>query len=86
MDSAELPVVLTADDRHLIESKLAGLAESPDAIGGMTVFLLCALHGDLVRVTPNHVCPVINLFDKVVVVRGKEVLGAVKVDARGMVQ
>ena len=42
--------------------------------------------GDLVRVTPNHVCPVINLFDKVVVVRGKEVLGAVKVDARGMVQ
>jgi D-serine deaminase-like pyridoxal phosphate-dependent protein len=42
--------------------------------------------GDLVRVTPNHVCPVINLFDKVVVVRGQEVLGAVKVDARGMVQ
>ena len=41
---------------------------------------------DLVHVTPNHVCPVINLFDKVVVVRGKEVLGAVKVDARGMVQ
>ncbi|MEA3156282.1 MAG: hypothetical protein QOK44_3871 [Betaproteobacteria bacterium] len=39
MDSAELPVVLTADDRHLIESKLAGLAERPDAIGGMTVFL-----------------------------------------------
>jgi D-serine deaminase-like pyridoxal phosphate-dependent protein len=39
-----------------------------------------------VRVTPNHVCPVINLFDKVVVVRGQEVLGAVKVDARGMVQ
>ncbi|HQX85970.1 MAG TPA: D-TA family PLP-dependent enzyme, partial [Aestuariivirga sp.] len=42
--------------------------------------------GDLVRVIPNHVCPVINLFDKVVLVRGREVLGAVKVDARGKVQ
>jgi len=42
--------------------------------------------GDLVRVTPNHVCPVSNLFDKVVIVRGNEVIGAVRVDARGMVQ
>ena len=42
--------------------------------------------GDLVRVTPNHVCPVINLFDKVVLIRGPEVLGAVTVDARGKVQ
>jgi D-serine deaminase-like pyridoxal phosphate-dependent protein len=41
--------------------------------------------GDLLRVTPNHVCPVVNLFDKVVFVRGEEVLGAVKVDARGQV-
>ena len=24
--------------------------------------------GDLVRITPNHVCPVTNLFDKVVLV------------------
>lgn len=42
--------------------------------------------GDLVRVTPNHVCPVTNLFDEVVFVRGNKVLGAVKVDARGLVQ
>jgi len=42
--------------------------------------------GDLVRVTPNHVCPVSNLYDKVVFVKGNEVLGAVKVDARGTVQ
>jgi len=42
--------------------------------------------GDLVRITPNHVCPVTNLFDKVIFVRGEEVLGAVKVDARGTVQ
>lgn len=42
--------------------------------------------GDLVAVTPNHVCPVSNLFDRVVFVRGTEVLGAVIVDARGRVQ
>jgi D-serine deaminase-like pyridoxal phosphate-dependent protein len=42
--------------------------------------------GDLVQINPNHVCPVTNLFDKVVIVRGSEVLGAVKVDARGTVQ
>jgi D-serine deaminase-like pyridoxal phosphate-dependent protein len=42
--------------------------------------------GGLVRITPNHVCPVTNLFDRVVFIRGEEVLGAVKVDARGTVQ
>ncbi len=42
--------------------------------------------GDVVRVLPNHVCPVSNLFDRVVLVRGSEVLGAVRVDARGAVQ
>ncbi|MFM8746394.1 MAG: alanine racemase [Aestuariivirga sp.] len=42
--------------------------------------------GDLIRITPNHVCPVTNLFDKVVFVSGEEVLGAVRVDARGAVQ
>jgi D-serine deaminase-like pyridoxal phosphate-dependent protein len=42
--------------------------------------------GDVLRITPNHVCPVSNLFDKVVFVKGDEVLGAVKVNARGTVQ
>jgi D-serine deaminase-like pyridoxal phosphate-dependent protein len=42
--------------------------------------------GDLVRITPNHACPVSNLFDRVIFVRGTDVLGAVKVDARGLVQ
>lgn len=42
--------------------------------------------GDLVRITPNHVCPVSNLFDEVILVQGENVLGAVKVDARGTVQ
>jgi D-serine deaminase-like pyridoxal phosphate-dependent protein len=42
--------------------------------------------GDMLRVTMNHVCPVNNLFDKIVFVRGDNVLGAVRVDARGKVQ
>lgn len=42
--------------------------------------------GDLVRVLPNHVCPVSNLYDRVVFVKGSEVVGAVRVDARGRVQ
>jgi D-serine deaminase-like pyridoxal phosphate-dependent protein len=42
--------------------------------------------GDLLRITPNHVCPVTNLFDRVVFVKGEEVLGAARVDARGTVQ
>lgn len=41
--------------------------------------------GQRVRVLPNHVCPVSNLFDRVVFVRGPEVIGSVRVDARGMV-
>ena len=41
--------------------------------------------GEMVRIVPNHVCPVSNLFDEVVFVRGQEVLGAAKVDARGKV-
>jgi D-serine deaminase-like pyridoxal phosphate-dependent protein len=42
--------------------------------------------GDLLRIVPNHVCPVSNLFDKVVFIRGQTILGAMKVDARGCVQ
>jgi D-serine deaminase-like pyridoxal phosphate-dependent protein len=42
--------------------------------------------GELVRVIPNHVCPVSNLFDRVVFIDRDQVLGAIKVDARGLVQ
>ena len=41
--------------------------------------------GQQVRVVPNHVCPVSNLYDRVVILDGEAVLGAVKVDARGTV-
>ncbi len=42
--------------------------------------------GARVRVVPNHVCPVSNLFDRVVLVDGDRVLGSVRVDARGTVR
>jgi D-serine deaminase-like pyridoxal phosphate-dependent protein len=42
--------------------------------------------GEKIRIVPNHVCPVSNLFDKVILVRGETVLGAARVDARGKVQ
>ena len=41
--------------------------------------------GDLVRIIPNHVCPVSNLYNKVAFTRGGDVLGYANVDARGRV-
>jgi D-serine deaminase-like pyridoxal phosphate-dependent protein len=70
------------------------------ALGGAAVYDLSEEHGfldvssapekpdvgDAVRIVPNHACPVSNLFDRVVIVDGERVLGAVDVDARGTVQ
>jgi D-serine deaminase-like pyridoxal phosphate-dependent protein len=42
--------------------------------------------GEQIKIIMNHTCPVNNLFDKVMFVRGNEVLGSVPVDARGKVQ
>jgi D-serine deaminase-like pyridoxal phosphate-dependent protein len=39
--------------------------------------------GDVVRIVPNHVCVVVNMFDEVVLVRGDEILGTLPVAARG---
>ena len=41
--------------------------------------------GDIVRIIPNHVCPVINLFDRVLLTRSEEIIGYARVDARGAV-
>lgn len=41
--------------------------------------------GDRVRVIPNHVCVVSNLFDRVNLIRGEEVVETVPVAARGRV-
>jgi D-serine deaminase-like pyridoxal phosphate-dependent protein len=61
---------------------IAGLSEEHGHVTGPN---LPWRVGDLVRIVPNHVCPVSNLFDRVVIVDGAEVLGAVRVDARGRV-
>ncbi|PVE23751.1 alanine racemase [Microvirga sp. KLBC 81] len=41
--------------------------------------------GEMVRIIPNHVCPVSNLFDDVTFVRGDDVIDTVPVAARGKV-
>jgi D-serine deaminase-like pyridoxal phosphate-dependent protein len=42
--------------------------------------------GDRVEVIPNHVCPAVNLFDELTVVRGGRVVDAWRVAARGKVR
>ena len=39
--------------------------------------------GEVVAILPNHACPVVDLFDSFVAVRGGEVVGTWPVDARG---
>jgi D-serine deaminase-like pyridoxal phosphate-dependent protein len=68
--------------RELPDAAIANLSEEHGHVTGPN---LPWRVGDLVRIVPNHVCPVSNLFDKVVIVDGDDVLGAVRVDARGRV-
>ena len=39
--------------------------------------------GDVVRIVPNHVCVVVNMVDRLVSVRGHEIVGEIAVAARG---
>ncbi len=39
--------------------------------------------GDIVRIVPNHVCVVVNMVDRLVTVRGGEIVGELPVAARG---
>ena len=39
--------------------------------------------GEIVRVVPNHVCVVVNMVDRLVAVRGEEIVGELAVAARG---
>ena len=41
--------------------------------------------GDLVRVIPNHVCVVVNMVDRLVAVKGGEIVGEMAVAARGKI-
>ena len=42
--------------------------------------------GERVEIIPNHICPVVNLFDEMTLVRGDEVVGSWTVAARGKKQ
>jgi len=39
--------------------------------------------GDIVRVIPNHVCVVVNMFDQLVAVRDDNIVDVIPVEARG---
>ncbi len=39
--------------------------------------------GDVVRIVPNHVCVVVNMVDRLITVRGGEIVGELSVAARG---
>lgn len=41
--------------------------------------------GDIVRIIPNHVCVVVNMVDRLVTVRGDELVGTIDVAARGRI-
>ncbi len=40
--------------------------------------------GEVVRIVPNHVCVVVNMVDRLVAVRGEEIVGEIMVAARGL--
>lgn len=53
-----------------------------------TIFLDPALHyaveiGGTVRIIPNHICPVVNLYDHFYLVEGEEVLSQYRIACRG---
>lgn len=42
--------------------------------------------GDQVRIIPNHICPVVNLYDYFYLVSGEDVLHEIPIDCRGKLQ
>ncbi|HEX5148982.1 MAG TPA: alanine racemase [Candidatus Limnocylindrales bacterium] len=62
-------VITRVNDHH-------GIAELPAGVARPAV-------GEVVLIVPNHVCPVVNLVDELVVVRDGQVVDRWPVDARG---
>lgn len=67
------------------DAVLAGLSEEHGVMDLRAVSGRQPAIGDRVRIIPNHVCPVSNLFDRVALCRGDEVEAMVPVAARGRV-
>ena len=54
---------------------------------GFLNLINCAVQpevGEIVRVIPNHVCVVVNMFNELVLVRDSKIIDVTKVDARGL--
>ncbi|MHA6300083.1 D-TA family PLP-dependent enzyme [Devosia sp. CAU 1758] len=72
---------------HVVEypdAKVVGLSEEHGTID----LSACATRpkiGDVIRIVPNHCCPVTNLFDKVNLIRNGDLLETLDVAARGRV-
>jgi D-serine deaminase-like pyridoxal phosphate-dependent protein len=72
---------------HIVEfpdARIVGLSEEH----GTLDISACASKpdiGDLVRIVPNHCCPVTNLFDQVHLIRKDQLIQAMDVAARGRV-
>ena len=91
--------ILDAGSKTLT-SDLGGLTgfglilEYPDAIidklaeeHGFLNLKNCAVQpevGEIVRVIPNHVCVVVNMFNELVLVRESKIIDVIKVEARGL--
>ena len=70
-------VILGWPDARLVRlNDYHGIAEMPAGSPRPVV-------GDVVSIMPNHVCPVVNLVDELVMVRGGAIVGRWPVDARG---
>ncbi len=66
------------------QARVSKLSEEHGQMEGKEIDTLPNI-GDLVQILPNHICPVINLFDYIALKSKGNVLGLVKVDARGKV-
>jgi D-serine deaminase-like pyridoxal phosphate-dependent protein len=88
---------LTSDTRSAGVCRTAGYGVLPEY--GLTLARLSEEHGVIegpgvealrvgqkVRVIPNHICPVVNLFSRMVLSRGDTVEDVLQVAARGLVQ
>jgi D-serine deaminase-like pyridoxal phosphate-dependent protein len=53
-----------------------GIAEVPDGTPRPAI-------GEVIWIVPNHVCPVVNLVDELVVAQGGRIVDRWPVDARG---
>ncbi|SMQ85299.1 D-serine deaminase, pyridoxal phosphate-dependent [Devosia lucknowensis] len=66
------------------EAKLVGLSEEHGTLDVSACARKPAI-GERIRIVPNHCCPVTNLFDRVNLVRGGELVETLDVAARGRV-